>query len=226
MLASSCGSQEEGGGAGVQESTNFAYHRKDTATVNADGAAKTVALDSQDERQVVGGSTDVFFGRVIGQTGYEAAPPVGPRGVRDPQTQYAVEVTQVIKGYASNTVTVNQLGGYKEDGSLEFPRVPGGDGFLEVGREYLLATKYVEEKDWYQIVVPGAANIEVEDGAHREELEQTYEEAYANQIEVNTPLPPATPEEIEERSYRPCWSDGSGSPSCDPSDPPPSDHPR
>lgn len=226
LIASSCGSQEEGGGAGVQEGTDFGYHREYTATVKADGAAKKVALDSQDERQVVGGSTDVFFGRVIDQTGSEATPPVGPHGLRDPQTQYSVEVTQLIKGDAAGTITVNQLGGYGDDRQAEFPRVPGGDGFLEAGREYLLATKYVEAKDWYQIAVPGAANIEVEDGVHREELERRYEEAYANQIKVNIPLPPATPEEVEERSYRPCWADKSGPAGCDPSDPLPSDNTR
>jgi hypothetical protein len=209
-----------------EEGTDFGDRLEDTATVKSDGAPKEVALDPQDERQVVGGSTDVFFGRVIGRTGSEAAPQFGPRGLQNPQTQYAVEVTQIVKGDATGTVTVNQLGGYGDDGQADFPRVPGGDGFLEAGREYLLATKYVEEKDWYQIVVPGAANIEVEDGAHREELERGYEEAYANQIEVNIPLPPATPEEAEERSYRPCWSDSSGPPGCDPFDPPPSDHPR
>jgi hypothetical protein len=226
IIPSSCASQEEGTGAGVQEGTDFGDHREDTSNVKGNGTAKAVALEPQDERQVVGGSSDVFFGLVIERTGSEAGPPVGPRGAREPQTQYAVEVTQIIKGDATGTITVNQTGGYGDDGSLEFPRVPGGDRFLEARREYLLATQYVEEKDWYQIVVPGAANIEVEDKAHREELERGYEEAYANQIEVNTPLPPATPEEVEERSYRHCWSDRSGPPGCDPSDPPPSDSPR
>ena len=226
IIASSCAAQEEGTGAGVQEGTDFGDRLEDTSSVKENGTAKAVALDSQDERQVVGGSTDVFFGVVVERTGYEVSPPVGPQGLRDPQTQYAVEVTQTVKGAATGTVTVNQLGGYGEDGRLDFPRVPGGDRFLDAEREYLLATQYVEEKDWYQIVVPGAASIEVESGAHREELERRYEEAYANQIEVNTPLPPATPEEVEERSYRPCWSDGSGPRGCDPSDPVPSGSPR
>lgn len=211
----------------MQEGTDFGDRLEYTSDVKENGTAKAVALDPQDERQVVGGSSDVFFGRLIELTGSEAAPPVGRLyRLREPQTQYSVEVTQVIKGNASGTVTVNQLGGYTEDGYPDFPKVPGGDSFLEPGREYLFATKYVEAKYWYQIASPGVANIEIENGAHREELERVYEEAYANQIEVNLPLPPANPEEVEERSYRPCWSDKSGPPGCDPSDPAPSNSPR
>lgn len=209
----------------MQEGTDFGDHREDTATMEANGAANKAALDPQDERQIVGFSSDVFFGRVVEQTGSEGIPTTKP-GAEIPQTQYAVEVRDAIKGNASGTVTVSQMGGYGEDGQEDFPQGPEGDGFLETGREYLLVTKYDEEKDWYQIVVPGAASIKVEDDAHREELERRYEGAYANQIKVNIPLSPETPEEVEERSYRPCWSDKSGPPGCDPSDPPPSDNTR
>ena len=181
-----------------------------------------LAIDSKDERQIVGRSTDVFFGRVVEQSGSEGAPTTKP-GFEEPQTQYAVQVSEVIKGDASGVLTVNQLGGYADDGHPDFPEVPGGDSLLEPGQEYLFATKYVEEKGWYQIVLPGAANVEVEDEAQRQELKQKFEEAEANHVKVSIPSGAPTPEEIEKRSYRHCWPYGSNPRgadlACDPSDP-------
>lgn len=210
------------GGFGAGETTGERAENgwEDTAPEKADNAplSKKASFDPRDERQVVGGSDDVFFGRVLERTGSEKAPPVGSREFQEPQTQYAVEVTQAIKGELSGTIVLNRRGG-----SPAAPDVPGGGSYLEEGREYLFATKYVEAKGWHQVVLPGAGVAEIEDEAHREEIEQRYEEAFANQTEVNMPLPPATPEEVEERSYRPCWPDGSTPTGwdhpCDPSDP-------
>lgn len=221
LVASSCVVREEETGAGAQEDTE-AVDREDAAFAKTSDASlpKKASFDPRDERQVVGGSDDVFFGRVVERTGSEKAPPIGSRGFREPQTQYAVEVTQTIKGGLSGIVSVNLRGG-----SPEAPDAPGGGSLLKEGREYMFATKYVGAKGWHQIVLPGAGLIEVEEGAHRKELERRYEEAYENEIWVNMPLPPATPEEVEERTYRPCWPDGSTPPGwdhpCDPSDPPP-----
>lgn len=214
FLASSCAAREEETGAGAQEDTE-AVDREDAAFAKTSDAPlpKAASFDPKDERQVVGGSDDVFFGRVLERTGSEKAPPIGSRGFREPQAQYAVQVTQSIKGRLSDVVTVNRMGGP--------PEAPGVGPLLKEGREYLFATKYVDAKGWHQIVLPTAGVIEVEDGAHRKELQRRYEEAYDNEIWVNLPLPFATPEEVEERTYRPCWPDKSGPPGCDPSDPPP-----
>lgn len=162
------------------------------------GEAKKANFYPRDERQLVGGSDDVFFGRVVERTGSEKAPPIGDRQFREPQTQYAVKVTQAIKGGLSGTITVNRRGG-----SPGAPDAPGGGSLLEEGREHLFVSKYVEAKGWHQ-VLPGAGVVEVEDGAYRRELERKYEEAFVNQIKVNIPLSPATQEEVDEREYRPC----------------------
>jgi hypothetical protein len=87
---------------------------------------------------------------------------------------------------------------------------------LERGREHLFATKYVEPKAWYQIIGPRGGVVKVEDAAHRRELEQRFEEAYANQVKLNIPLPPVTFEEVDKLQYRPCWLDKSGPSGCTP----------
>ncbi|MDP8952070.1 MAG: hypothetical protein M3N18_07510 [Actinomycetota bacterium] len=212
-VASSCAVQEETG-ARVREDTEAGVP-EDAALLETSDAPqpKKASFDPSDERQIVGGSTDVFFGRVVQRTGSEKAPPIGRRGFREPQTQYAVKVTRAIKGQVSGTITVNRRGGS--------PEAPGGGSLLERGREHLFATKYVKSKGWYQIIAPRGGVVEVEDAAHRRELGQRFEEALGNQIEVNIPLPPATPEEVDKLEYRPCWPDKSGLPGCDPSDPAP-----
>lgn len=199
---------------------------QEEAEAAGDGGTKIegkAAIDPKDERQIVGGSTDVFFGRVVEQVGSEGAPTAKP-GAEQPMTQYAVEVTEVIKGDASGTVTINQLGGYVDDGHENHRHLDliEGDSLMEPGQEYLFSTNYVEEKDWYQIVLAGVGNVEVKDKAQRQELEQKFEEAEANQVEVNIPSPPSS-EEIEKRTYRPCRPEGSNPRGaelpCDPSDP-------
>lgn len=163
------------------------------------------AIDPKNERQIVGFSSDVFFGRVIERAGSEGTPTTKP-AAEVPMTQYTVEVTEGIKGDVSGTVTVNQLGGYEDDGS-------GGDGkqlnlidgdpLLEPGQEYLFATNYVPEEGWYQIVLNGAANVKVEDKAQRRGLKEKFEKA--------------------KLKYRPCRPDGSNPRGkdlpCDSSDP-------
>lgn len=192
--------------AGTTEEVTAGGQEEDTVPEKASDAPqpKEANFDPRDERQVVGGSDDAFFGWILKRTGSEKAPPIGSSGFQESQTQYAVKVTQVIKGELSGTIALNRRGG-----SQDAPDAPGGGSFLEEGREYLFATKYVEAKGWHQVVLPRVGVMEVEDWAHREELRHKYEEAYADQIEVNMPLPPATPEEEKERSYRPCWPDGS-----------------
>ncbi len=189
-----------------------------------DGATKIKgkgAIDPKDESQIVGSSSDVFFGWVVKRSGSEGAPTTKP-GFEQPMTQYAAEVTEAIKGDASGRVTVNQLGGYVDNGHEGLDLIKG-DSLLESEQEYLFATNYVEEKDWYQIVLAGVANIKVEDEAQRQELKQRFEEAKASQVKVNVPSGPPSLEEVEKRYYRPCWPDGSTPPGwdrpCDPTDP-------
>ena len=68
------------------------------------------ALDPRDDRALAAYATDIFIGRVLGQTGTTGAPTSAP-GQELPQSQFAVEVLQPVKGQAEGVVTVNQVGG-------------------------------------------------------------------------------------------------------------------
>ena len=57
--------------------------------------------DFFDERRVAGYSRDVFAGRVVGVAGREPLKTSIPNDDEGPQTQYAVEVTHVLKGSLS-----------------------------------------------------------------------------------------------------------------------------
>src|SRR5918997_5444182 len=57
-------------------------------------------FDPRDDRALAAYATDVFIGRVRGQTGAAGAPTSAP-GQELPQTQFAVEVLQRVKGQAA-----------------------------------------------------------------------------------------------------------------------------
>lgn len=89
-------------------------------------------FDVKDKRQLVGFASHVFVGRVTRQVGTEGAPTSRP-GYTMPQTQFAVEVVDTIKGRLIGTVTVNQDGG-ERDGVLVLME---NDPLLVPGQTYL-----------------------------------------------------------------------------------------
>src|SRR6187551_1046738 len=62
-------------------------------------------LDPTDDRALATYGTDIFIGRVLDQTGATGAPTSAP-GQELPQSQFAVEVLQLLKGQAAGVVTV------------------------------------------------------------------------------------------------------------------------
>lgn len=65
------------------------------------------AADFSDDRILMGSSHNVFVAKVIKQTGNEPQ-------TSAPSTQFAVEIIENIKGDLEGSVTVDQLGGYKD----------------------------------------------------------------------------------------------------------------
>lgn len=96
--------------------------------------------------------SNVFVGKVIKQTGSKAR-------FEFPETQFAVEVLQNIKGDLQGEVIVSQEGGYR-DGvlyrsseditvSIDEPVRGKDDGLMKEGETYLFVTRYSEMGKWY-----------------------------------------------------------------------------
>lgn len=219
------GATEDGAAATTTEEAAVDTTAEETTRANE--AHAKAAIDPKDDGQVVGFSSDVFFGRVVERAGSEGAPTTKP-GAEVPMTQYTVEVTEVIKGDASGRVLVNQLGGYVDDGHEDHEHLDllDGDPLLEPGQEYLFATNYVPEESWYQIVSNGAGDVKVADKAQRQELKEKFEKAKANEVKPKSLREEMSDEEKAARDYTPCLPDGSNPRGkewedlpCDPSDP-------
>ena len=87
------------------------------------------AIDMTDDRQVAGFASDVFFGRVVENSGQIMLDEF-------PKTLFQVEVLEVLKGNLSGVVKVGQAAGVVEDGSMFF--MAGDTQLLETGKVYLL----------------------------------------------------------------------------------------
>ena len=95
-------------------------------------AYATWVIDASNDRELAGFADDIFFGRVtekVGQTTLGSFP----------QTDYRVEVLEVLKGSAAGVAAVSQQGGVMPDGACF--RMVGDPHLLEVGKSYLLATR-------------------------------------------------------------------------------------
>ena len=108
-------------------------------------------IDRSNDRELVGLAQDVFFGRVVEKSGQT-------QEYGWPETQFEVEVLEILKGSLSGTVTVNQEGGsYNDDSNYRMEGVPV---LLEPGNSYLFATRHLPEEDWHT-VVPGFGSIKL-----------------------------------------------------------------
>ncbi len=108
--------------------------------------------DFTDDKILVGTSHNIFVGKVIRQSGTFSTIDV-------PYTQFEVAVIRNVKGSLQNTVTINQLGGYKNgvlhvvhNGDILSPADGNTEGLLEPGETYLLSTRYYEDKDWHTLM--------------------------------------------------------------------------
>ena len=141
------------------------------------------AADFSDNHILMGGSHNVFVGKVLAQTGNK---PLGG----NPTTQFSVEVIYVVKGKIAETVTVEQEGGVK-DGTLHL--IEGALPALQVGSTYLFATRYNVEEGWHTLNIhPNASKLittntelskeEVTIMAVGDEKVKTLEAAYVDEV--------------------------------------------
>jgi hypothetical protein len=124
-------------------------------------------LDPRDEHAMAAYATDIFIGRVLGQTGDLGAPTSAP-GQELPQSQFAVDVLHKVKGEAEGVVTINQIGGL--DAQARRIMLLDGDTLLRVGRSELFLVVHIPEMEWYQIVAAGYGHLPADDMAGREAL--------------------------------------------------------
>ena len=131
-------------------------------------------LDPTDDRALAAYATDIFIGRVRNQTGAVGAPTSAP-GQELPQSQFAVEVLQRVKGQATGVVTVNQVGGL--DQQARQMMLLEGDALLQPGTSELFLTVSVPERGWYQIVAAGHGHQSADDPTQRKTLVDRFTQA-------------------------------------------------
>ena len=141
------------------------------------------ALDPHDDRAMAFYATDIFLGRVLGQTGAIGAPTSAP-GQEVPQSQFAVEVLHAVKGEAAGVVTVNQVGGL--DAQAGRMMLLEGDTLLRAGRSELFLVAYVPGLEWFQIVAAGHGHRPADGVAEREALIDRFTQAAIPSEEVSS----------------------------------------
>ncbi|MFD0838223.1 hypothetical protein [Williamsia serinedens] len=97
--------------------------------------------DVSDPYNLVALSTNIFTGRIDGQSGVKALGSL-------PETQYRVTTGLNVKGTVPQTVVLNQQGGRFGDRYISF----GGDRPLEIGQWYLFFTRYLQRENWYTVI--------------------------------------------------------------------------
>lgn len=132
------------------------------------------SFDPSDDRALAAFATDIFVGRVLGQSSAIGAPTTAP-GQELPQTQYAVEIVATIKGDAAGVVTVNQVGGV--DALSGQPMILAGDAPLRSATSEVFLTVAVPERGWQQIVAGGYGHLGADDPAQREALVARFRQA-------------------------------------------------
>lgn len=135
-------------------------------------------FDAADTRKLVGISTGVFVGRVVGQESAVGLPTSAP-GTSIPMRQFRVQVLENIKGTLKGVIIVNQYEGVE------------GDPPLAKGRTYVLAVEPAAlftpsgkpiGRGWYQIVAPRYGDVLVDNAAHRAKVVAAFKQAHKNEI--------------------------------------------
>lgn len=130
-------------------------------------AHATPVTDLADDRKLVGLAHSVFVGHVLAKT--------GQTDDGFPETQFAVEVREVVKGAVTGTVTVNQHGGFRRGGRELV--LTEGDSLLEPGQTYLFVTRDYPEKGWHTLV-PAYGNLKVRGAEHAQRLRARFRAAH------------------------------------------------
>jgi hypothetical protein len=149
-------------------------------------------FDPRDDRLLAGFATDILVGRVTAVAGTIGAPTSAP-GQTVPQTQFVVRVLHLVKGTASGTVTVNQVGGVDDLTNRLF--LLEGDPLLTTGTTALFVTTFVPDLGWHQIVAPSYADIRIGSPQQRTRLVERFARAAGVELRptADSPAPPQDP---------------------------------
>lgn len=163
---------------GVDKTTGKSSENRDGDTVRME---VSYGFEVKDEEKLVGFAENVFTGRVIEQVGSEEMPDPKAEGPGIPQTQYAVEPLENVKGDLTEPVTVNQQGGTLKQNGKSKKVLIEGDPLLEPGKEYMFVTRYEKNKDWYTIAAQPFGDVKIEDKEKRKQTKEEFEKAKKNQ---------------------------------------------
>lgn len=160
-------------------------------------AEAAYVIDVEDPRQVAGFADAIFVGTVVEQVATTTR-------IAIPETQFTVDVSEVLAGEVADTVVVNQQGGV--DPSTGETVLLEEDPLIQVGRTYLLATRYNAELDFYTLVPQtGHEELPASNGGNNRQAEPDavtqMREAIANAIPYDEPRPRVTaPQETPQES--------------------------
>jgi hypothetical protein len=167
-----CGAEEGGPGPAVGEG-------------RPGGLEASYMFDPTDKRELVGYSRNVFVGRVLRQTG-NLSQKASDGETTIPESQFAVEVLENIKGRLRGTVTVSQFGGPVDvvvelEGNRRAKRrefeLFAGDPLLKPGEVVLLATDYNRSRRYHTIVAQPFADRRIRSAMDRARLVREFNEA-------------------------------------------------
>lgn len=173
-------------------------------------------FDTDDDRELVGISHNVFVGKVIRKIGFEDTD-IGP------VTHFEVQPFYNIKGNLTGAIIVQQEGGYKNgilnkihEGEII---LPNGEReiFLEPGTTYLLSTRSAPDENLYHMISHfNARKIISQDGSlswselsllvdqdeRVKELEEVYKNEILNETDVENNYTRNTYKELRESRKR------------------------
>lgn len=117
------------------------------------------AFNLDDKRQLAGWADAIFVGTVLEKSGSEARTSL-------PETQFRVRVVKTLKGQLTDTVVVNQQGGFRSGTSARELVIVDGDPLITPGKSYLFATRLAAERNWCTIA-SGAGDVELTEAERR-----------------------------------------------------------
>lgn len=143
------------------------------------GSHPLYAFDPRNDVKLAAAATDIFVGRVVARVSDEGRQTSVPE-YEIAQTQFAVEVIQVVKGTAAGTVVVNQLDRRHEDRPLR------------PGEESLFVTEFEPEYGWHSIIFDRFGHLSIAGPADRVALVARFAQAAAAppvDVHPSTPAP-------------------------------------
>lgn len=154
------------------------------APAYAGGMEVSYSFNAADKRELVAFADNVFVGRVTKQVGNVSLPTSSP-DARVPESQFAVEVIDNIKGRLQGTVKVSQFGGpvdvvVERGGERVTERkvdLIEGDPLLKPGELVLLATRPSDSGDGHTIVAQPFADRRIRGRAERDRLVREFTQA-------------------------------------------------